>query len=126
LRTEFKIPSAIQELPRTLDAFYDRILMGLKEDGVHREAYRALQWLIFVARPVSLEELAETLIIQPDQGPPYMNSEDRLMSCKELLEILPSGLIAAVQVKLQVKRGGDDYVANLSDSFEKTEKPITK
>jgi hypothetical protein len=102
----------MHELPKNLDVFYDRILLELEQDESHQEAHRALQWLIFAARPVSLKELAEAVIIRPE--PPYLDLKDRFMDYMDLLDILPSGLVSAVQVK----RGRDDDIAEFSDSEE--------
>jgi ankyrin repeat domain-containing protein 50 len=109
LRAESKIRTAMEELPKTLDAFYDRILMEIEDD--YEQAYLALQWLAFTPRPISLKELAEAVVIRPDEEP-YLNEEDRFLDYKSLLEILPSGLVSAVHGA----RGTDDYILEVSDS----------
>jgi len=95
LRSESKIRSAMIELPVTLDTFYDRILFDIQDEDDQEIAVRALRWLGGAARPISLEELAEAVIIRPD-AVPYVCDEDRFLDYKELLEILPSGLVAAI------------------------------
>ena len=104
-------------LPRKPDTFYDRILLEVEQDGGGQESHRALQWLIFTARSISLKEPAEAVIIRPDPEPPYLNAEDRFMDYKELLEILPSGLVSVVQVEWGIY----DYIAQLPGFGEESD-----
>jgi ankyrin repeat protein len=89
-----EIRKALNALPTSLDSFYDRILMEINEHDKHR-AYVALQWLAFSARPLSLSELAEAIIIQPREDP-CLNADERLLDENRLLEILPAGLIRKI------------------------------
>ena len=84
----------MEQLPKTLDGFYDRILLSI-EEADQEHARLALQWLAFAARPISLEELAEAVIIRREDEP-YVNDEDRFLDYKDILEILPSGLVSIV------------------------------
>jgi len=98
LRAEAKIRSAMENLPQTLDAFYDRIILEIPEEDQHY-ANRALQWIAFAARPLSLKELAEAVIISPENEP-CLRDEDRIMDSEGLLDIIPSGLIRAVEIEV--------------------------
>jgi hypothetical protein len=98
LRIESKIRAAMHNLPSTLDDFYNRILLDIRKED-QEFAYRALQWISFAARPLSLKELAEAVIISPEREP-CLDDEDRFMDSKDLLDILPSGLVSSVDVPL--------------------------
>ncbi|KAF8536748.1 hypothetical protein BDD12DRAFT_807524 [Trichophaea hybrida] len=86
------IKHVLTSLPRTLDETYDRILQNIG-DTLKREAFVALQWLVFSARPLYLAELAEACVVNPSQGLELaINEEDRLSSTQDLFGIL-GGLI---------------------------------
>ncbi|TVY27932.1 Vegetative incompatibility protein HET-E-1 [Lachnellula hyalina] len=107
LRAESKIRSAMENLPQTLDAFYDRIILEIPEED-QDYANRALQWIAFAARPLSLKELAEAVIISPENEP-CLRDEDRIMDSKGLLDIIPSGLIRAVHVEIEVDNTIEEF-----------------
>ena len=104
LRAESKIRTAIEQLPKTLDEFYNRILLDIEEPD-QEHARLALRWLAFAARPISLKELAEAVIIRCNDEP-YVNDEDRFLDYKDILEILPSGLVSKVAV---LRGSSEDY-----------------
>jgi hypothetical protein len=61
------IRRALEELPETLDATYERTLLGI--GNAKREyAYRLFQCLAVSIRPLRVEELAEVLAIRLDTG----------------------------------------------------------
>jgi hypothetical protein len=94
------LPSTIRrilgDLPRSLDETYDRILLGIAQE--RREyAQRLFQCISVSIRPLRVEELAEILAIQFDEGalPEYdvdwrpENSEDDVLSvCSSLISIV--------------------------------------
>jgi hypothetical protein len=55
-----KLRKALNSLPKTLNETYNRILLNI-EEGYKEEAFRVLQWLVFSARPVTVEEVVEVL-----------------------------------------------------------------
>lgn len=58
---------ALHSLPATLDATYERMLTSI--DKVYRdEAMCLLRWLAYARWPLSLGELAEAAIINPEGG----------------------------------------------------------
>jgi ankyrin repeat protein len=89
------IRTAMKTLPKTLDEFYDRILLQIEEED-RDQAHIALQWIAFVVRPITLGELAEAIIVSP-LTEPALDEEDRVLDCKTLLDFLPSGLVSAVE-----------------------------
>lgn len=55
---------ALTLLPPTLDATYERMLIGI-EEMYREEALRLLRWLAFQQRPLTLGEMAEAGMIDP-------------------------------------------------------------
>lgn len=87
---------ALEELPRTLHGFYDRILDTVKPED-QDYAFRALQWMAYAARPLRLAEVAEAMIIGVDKVP-YFDPGERFSNDKEdVLQILTSGLVTVVE-----------------------------
>jgi len=80
---------ALKELPKTLDDTYERILSAIDET-YQSEARRALFWLAFSQRPLSIDEVAEAACINPDAEVPF-DPEDRFHDpANDILEILGS------------------------------------
>jgi hypothetical protein len=67
----------LDTLLKTLDSFYDRILINIHEQE-QRLAALALQWLALSARPLSLSELAEAVTIGAADAP-YFDLEERFI-----------------------------------------------
>jgi hypothetical protein len=57
----------LEELPKTLDTTYERILLGI-EDSKREYTYRLLQCLVVSIRPLRVEELAGVLAVRLDEG----------------------------------------------------------
>jgi hypothetical protein len=84
----------MKTLPKTLDEFYDRILLQIEEED-REQAHIALQWIAFAVRPITLRELAEAIIVNPHTEP-ALDEDDRVLHCKTLLDFLPAGLVSTV------------------------------
>ena len=69
------VEKALKLLPKTLDETYERILQSIP-DNRKSDAIRILQWLIFSARPLRIEEVAELLVSNPDMKIPSSMSKD--------------------------------------------------
>jgi hypothetical protein len=81
---------ALRSLPKTLDDTYERILLNIDED-YWAEAQRALVWLSFFQRPLTIAELAEAVVIDPDET---FDPDERFHSPERgILDIL-GGLVA--------------------------------
>ena len=80
------IRKALQNLPKTLDDTYARILVNINEE-CQQEARRALLWLAFSERPLLLEEVAEVAVFDPDID---FDPNERLPDPGYVLEILGS------------------------------------
>ncbi|KAL9064639.1 MAG: hypothetical protein Q9157_007759 [Trypethelium eluteriae] len=76
---------ALSTLPATLDETYNRILNGLESQ---REAFTALQWLAFSARPIEPFELAEACIVDPEAETQV--NERKRFHWEQLSDLLPS------------------------------------
>lgn len=81
------VRKALNKLPPTLDETYERILLGIDPEE-RDKAYAALQWLIFSARPLRLEELAEAVVIEP--GANSFSPEDRMFDPHDIASICRS------------------------------------
>ncbi len=69
------IRCALNELPATLDATYERTLEGIP-DQKKQHVHRLFQCLVAAIRPLRVEELAEIFTIEFDRGTPYNLVED--------------------------------------------------
>lgn len=58
------IRNALKSLPQTLDESYDRILMSIQSEEEKELIRRTLQFIIFAIRPMTMEEIAEAVVIK--------------------------------------------------------------
>lgn len=92
LRTAKDIKKALLELPPDLDSTYDDILLRVNEtDKLYLK--RALQFVAFSARPMTLAEVAEAIIIENDIS--EVDEDSRLQQPQDLLEIGKSLFVAS-------------------------------
>jgi hypothetical protein len=84
---------ALDMMPNTLNDFYHRMLDDIPEESAEI-VRKALNWLVFSARRLTLAELAEAVIIM--STPPCFDPGERLDNEECLLEVLPSGFIKYV------------------------------
>lgn len=104
-----------QQLPRTMDETYDRILCNLTQDH-QEEVVKLLQSLVFSARPMTIEELAEVLAVNTS-GKPWLNYDARPWDPKDILKMC-SGLITAENVEFEEEYFPKDYGAVFADSYD--------
>ncbi|KAH7417391.1 hypothetical protein BKA64DRAFT_299615 [Cadophora sp. MPI-SDFR-AT-0126] len=90
-RSESNIRAQLKRLPTTLDGFHERILLEIDE-GDRNMALVALQFLAHSARDVSLNELAEAMIVNV-AAYPCLSPSERFMDSSVALEILPAGIV---------------------------------
>lgn len=91
---------ALASLPKTLDDTYARILCYIDDDH-HSYACKILNWLTFSLRPLSLDEVAETIAIDV-QGDPRFDVNSRLAEPLDILSIC-AGLISLESLVLERK-----------------------
>ncbi|KAI9731302.1 MAG: hypothetical protein M1834_005205 [Cirrosporium novae-zelandiae] len=84
-RTRRAIRQGLRALPSDLNETYKRVLLKIKENDITL-AQKALTWLIFSRRPLSLRELAEASVLET--GIDTFDPESRLEDAEDILEIL--------------------------------------
>jgi predicted transcriptional regulator len=77
LRSRAKRREAIQVLPKTLDDFYHRLLEDI-DDNNRDILKKALIWLLLSARPLTVAELAEAVIVSPTR--PFFDPDERFIA----------------------------------------------
>ena len=74
----------LAELPKGLDEIYNRILKSIDEK--HRADTRMfLQWLAFCKRPMTIEEIAETITADFSEKYPTFNLDKRYTDPRDVL-----------------------------------------
>lgn len=66
--TSSHLEQLLGTLPEKLYDFYGEILGRIKDGYVKQEAFKALSWVMFAARPLWLEELVEACATLPEAG----------------------------------------------------------
>jgi len=95
-RAPAKIRQALKDLPKGLDATYDRILNSIDPE-YQKQVASILKWLAFSVRPLLLEELAEAFILDLEKPVPFDETE-RLFNPEDVLTYLP-GLVVKVPIR---------------------------
>lgn len=90
---------ALSSLPKTLDETYSRVLLEIEED-YRREAYAALQWLAFSLRPLTIDKVAEAVVIRP--GHISLGAEEKLRDLQDILSICSSLVVLSEQRELRL------------------------
>ena len=89
-QTKAELKKQLADLPQGLDKTYDRILLGIKEQG-HGYAKIFLQWLCFAVHPLTLKELATTASVDfSAENEPVYKSDNKLQDIKDVLKICSS------------------------------------
>ena len=86
-----KLRQTLDSLPKTLDETYDRILCQI-DPLFTREVLHILQWLTCSLRPLSLDEVAETVAFDVDSDHKF-NVENRLAEPEDVLNMCSSLVI---------------------------------
>ena len=100
---------ALKYLPKTLDETYARILLSIDEE-YSQDAFRILQWLVYSARPLRIEELVEVVAIDTERS--QFNPENRLPDPRDLLTIC-SSLVTIVAVTAEDDNGASHKTTEL-------------
>ncbi|KAH7363898.1 ectomycorrhiza-induced ankyrin-domain/NACHT-domain-containing protein [Rhexocercosporidium sp. MPI-PUGE-AT-0058] len=100
---------ALNSLPKTLDDTYARILLSIDED-YSQDAFRILQWLVYSARPLRMEEMVEVLAIDTKQS--QFNPENRLPDPRDLLTIC-SSLVTTIATTTVGRNGVSQEIIEL-------------
>ena len=86
----------MSSLPKTLDATYERILIGIEGLGYGQKALTLLQSLAFSSRPLTVEEAVEILAV--DHKTRVFSPRMRLLDPQDVLSIC-SSLISVVHIQ---------------------------
>jgi hypothetical protein len=95
--TPGKVRRALQDLPKTLEETYGRILRTIDEGQNAEEALKILTWLTYAARPLTVVEALEVTgifaegISRFDGDEVLRDSHDILRICPSLVSIFTSG-----------------------------------
>lgn len=87
IRTQCALGKALNTLPTGLVETYDRILDRIDEQD-HDYVVRVIKWLIGAEHPLSLQELAEAVAVDPNKM--RFNCNNRFLDPDELLELCGS------------------------------------
>jgi hypothetical protein len=90
------VDKVLKSLPKTLDSAYERILMSIDTEHI-QIAHIALRWISRAHKPVTIEELAEAVIIDLTACP-SVNARNRILDPSWLMEIL-TGLVTVSRRK---------------------------
>ena len=103
------IRHTLKELPESLDGTYERVLREIKKPN-RDLAHRFLQCLVVAIRPLRVEELAEVLAVDFDDGDgtPKLNSSWQWEDHEQALLLSCSSLISIVKNDDHVDIDGDD------------------
>lgn len=80
-------------LPKSLNHCYDRLMEDIDESN-YGIAQKALTWLLFSARPLTLAELAEAIMVKSTE--PYFVAAKRFDDENCILSIIPAGFVRLV------------------------------
>lgn len=105
-RKESTLRESLEQLPRDIDETYDRILQKIEQEDF-KEAFAALQWLAYSERPLSLNELAEAVVLGPERC--AIHDRDRLLDPYQVLHIC-SSLVVLGNEDSQSELEEGDYV----------------
>ncbi|KAK6349854.1 hypothetical protein TWF696_006117 [Orbilia brochopaga] len=94
------IRKVLNSLPKTLEETYDRILLSIPEE-TWQIARSALMLLTFSIRPITIQELAEGMVVDT-VNQVFDPEEQRLIHYREVLEIC-SSLVTVSNVKYGAK-----------------------
>jgi hypothetical protein len=99
----WEVEKQLEQLPKDLNETYDHILLKINP-WHHDIAHRLLQWLAFSARPLELDELAETVAVEfSAEDEPCFNPDRRYPDSHDVLSVC-SVLITASEGKSKNKK----------------------
>ncbi|KAJ7253943.1 ankyrin repeat-containing domain protein [Mycena rebaudengoi] len=73
-----QVEKALNNMPTSLNTIYDRILQNIKNPGMLSSVCRAMNWLIFSKRPLTLNEIIDALAFDFEREPLLFDTEERM------------------------------------------------
>ena len=103
------IRRTLKELPESLDGTYERVLREIKKPNMDL-AHRLLQCLVVAIRPLRVEELAEVLAVDFDdgEGTSKLNPSWQWENHEQALLLSCSSLISIIEKDDHIDRDRDD------------------
>ena len=88
--TEKAIELALTLLPKDINETYERILLKIigRGEDIANTAETILTWLVGAVRPLTLSELEEAIMVEPDMV--ELNTSSRLIDSSDILTICGS------------------------------------
>lgn len=109
----------LKELPGDIAELYARILNGIKSED-EAQAQRILQWIVYSARPLTLEELATAITVAPKHTSLEDMQEDMDLDLRRLLHTIFGSLLVIGKdgtVNL-VHQSAKDFLTNTNSEQE--------
>ncbi|KAJ7925653.1 ankyrin repeat-containing domain protein [Mycena leptocephala] len=75
-----QVKKVLKNMPTSLNAIYDRILQNIKNPDILSSVCRAMNWLVFSKRPMTLDEIIDALAFDFECEPLLFNTEERMGS----------------------------------------------
>ncbi|KAL8793356.1 MAG: hypothetical protein Q9195_004034 [Heterodermia aff. obscurata] len=88
-RKPSEVKKALRSLPKDLKESYTRELGNIEND-VAEDVRRLLAWLIFVKRPLRVEEVADMLAVNLQADPPLFDEDSRMPRPEDILRFCGS------------------------------------
>jgi hypothetical protein len=104
--TPSDVRKALKSLPKTLDDTYARILLSIDTEQ-QPKAIAALQWITFSRQPLTIDELAEAVVIDPKWDSAF-NPNDRLPDPRWLVELLSSLIVTSKRPIFSITPGWNE------------------
>ncbi|KAJ7253929.1 ectomycorrhiza-induced ankyrin-domain/NACHT-domain-containing protein [Mycena rebaudengoi] len=73
-----QVEKALNNMPTSLNTIYDRILQNIKNPGMLSSVCRAMNWLIFSKRPLTLNEIIDAMAFDFEREPLLFDTEERM------------------------------------------------
>ncbi|RAH67963.1 Pfs, NACHT and ankyrin domain protein, partial [Aspergillus aculeatinus CBS 121060] len=83
-----KLRQSLRTLPATLQETYARILINIPEN-YRKEAIRILQFLTYSNRPLTVDEVVDIIVVEPDEDPLF-DPTFRMPETREIMRICSS------------------------------------
>ncbi|KAF2236379.1 purine and uridine phosphorylase [Viridothelium virens] len=97
--------NTLATLPKTLDETYDRILQKIPDEYIE-SSIRALQFVTFSKRPLSVKEVRDAIAVDPEYEP-HFDRKNRMPDPREILRHC-SGLVVFVSIDKNDDDSDDD------------------
>ncbi|CZR60767.1 uncharacterized protein PAC_10663 [Phialocephala subalpina] len=110
-----QIRKAIRDLPEGLDRTYERMFLAI-EPSYHKQVVSMLKWLCFSFEPLSLAQLAEIFILDPESDVPFDKS-DWILPVDEVLACLPGIVMTLGEDEGLMEESGTEDARSIEDEI---------